>query len=152
MRKTLHLTSRYGGKIDPHQDGCCFPGCEDVCGSVVTLPVCDRHAVETYRKVREVLGAPAPKGMPSSRAKFTPGLVYFIRQENLIKIGFSNDVARRRQTLGGGSVLATMPGDQFTERALHKKFNHLRAHGEWFRPGAELLDYIRSLRREPRDS
>jgi hypothetical protein len=37
------------------------------------------------------------------------------------------------------------------ERELHERFSHLRMRGEWFRPGLELITYIRdhAIRFEP---
>ena len=31
---------------------------------------------------------------------------------------------------------------QKDEKALHRKFSHLRLHGEWFEPARELLNFI----------
>lgn len=71
--------------------------------------------------------------------------VYFAqrRQHGLIKIGYSRNVANRLQQMGA-KMLGVVPGDRVTEKELHKRFDHLRARGEWFRPGDDLLTYIRT--------
>jgi len=75
--------------------------------------------------------------------------VYFIQAyaDGLIKIGFSNDPYKRLAILQCGSpvplrLIATIAADISLESALHKKFKHLRQHGEWFYPAIELLEYI----------
>jgi DNA-binding Xre family transcriptional regulator len=76
-------------------------------------------------------------------------LVYFIRAKRfeLIKIGHAKDVLKRAgfvrcEVRSNLVILATMDGGRETEMACHRKFAHLRVRGEWFRPAAELLDYI----------
>jgi len=65
------------------------------------------------------------------------GWVYFIRSGDLVKIGYSTDVAyraRQLRTLSAGRcvLVAAHPGTQKDEFALHKRFSSLRQHGEWF--------------------
>ncbi|KKK58276.1 hypothetical protein LCGC14_3046080 [marine sediment metagenome] len=75
-------------------------------------------------------------------------MIYFIQAENdLIKIGYTNDVKQRLRTLRTMSperlnLMKTIKGDQKQETLLHRRFKHLRSHGEWFRSEQELLDYI----------
>lgn len=72
-------------------------------------------------------------------------LVYFMRRESLIKIGYSCQVKRRATDLGA-AVLATVPGGPSTEAQMHRRFHELRQHGEWFYPGHQLVGYINELR------
>lgn len=74
--------------------------------------------------------------------------VYFARPigGELIKIGFSEDVARRMRTLAisfeeGVEVLATCDGGREVEAAYHCVLANWRHEGEWFRPN-ECLDAI----------
>lgn len=76
--------------------------------------------------------------------------VYFARAGDAVKIGVSRNVRRRVQMLSTCSpfpiqLLAVMPGGIQDERALHRRFAHLRMNGEWFRPDSELLDFIATL-------
>ena len=77
-------------------------------------------------------------------------MIYFIQSENggLIKIGYTYKSAKSRLSqLQTGSpdkliILKTEEGDEHYERELHTRFKDLRQHGEWFRPGMELISHI----------
>ena len=80
----------------------------------------------------------------------SPRTVYFIQQgtRGPIKIGVAVDIAARIKTLQTGCaeplrVLATVPGSQQAEHALHRQFADLRMEGEWFSPAPELIAYIK---------
>lgn len=73
--------------------------------------------------------------------------VYFIRSEDLIKIGYSNDVRQRtdaviRMLRAGGTYLGYMAGDRSVEKYLHAKFADLREYGEWFKSSPDLETFI----------
>jgi hypothetical protein len=78
--------------------------------------------------------------------------LYFIqcKATRLIKIGITQGSleARLRAILSMSPMplefdrLGVMRGWRATERKLHGRFAHLRHHGEWFRPEADLLDFI----------
>lgn len=76
--------------------------------------------------------------------------VYFIQQgeSGSVKIGYSKNPAQRLATLQTGHseplhMRAMAPGSMAQERALHDRFSHLRVSGEWFRPGEDLIAYMR---------
>lgn len=76
-------------------------------------------------------------------------LVYLIAADisGLIKIGSAVDPQARLRTLQTGSpeplrLIDTRPGGEAHERELHRRFSHLRAHGEWFHPDADLIALI----------
>jgi len=80
------------------------------------------------------------------------GCVYFLlgRKSKRLKIGHSFHVPSRVKALQSSSpeelvVIKTIPGSQQLETRLHKKFAHLRLHGEWFRATTEIMEYIQSL-------
>lgn len=75
--------------------------------------------------------------------------VYFIQASNgYIKIGVAESPAHRLRTLRGMSplplrLILVLPGRGADgESELHGRFAEHRAHGEWFRPAPELLDFI----------
>lgn len=83
-----------------------------------------------------------------------PGWVYFVLADDLglVKIGYADNVRTRLDTLRGMSpvgltLLARIKGDQVFERSLHKKFAHLKDHGEWFRYTMEMHAYLNSVKR-----
>ncbi len=71
--------------------------------------------------------------------------VYFAQREadGLIKIGWSRSVKLRMSAIRA-KVIGAVPGERAEEKVVHAKFAHLRVKGEWFRPGEELLEYIRT--------
>ncbi len=89
-------------------------------------------------------GAPKPKPEPL-------GQIYFIKSKNLVKIGFSQDLKNRCATLKTMSPISpqliyTLKGSVDKEKEIHRRFNHLRHHGEWFRYTDEIRNYIDSMR------
>jgi len=78
-------------------------------------------------------------------------VVYFLAAGPFIKIGKgSGDATKRASELQTGcpypiTILATMPGGVREEKALHRRFARIRAHGEWFRAEDFLLNFIASI-------
>lgn len=78
------------------------------------------------------------------------GLVYFVKDERRVKIGFSTNLLKRMQTLQGHSgleleVLLTLEGKTIRdEKNLHKRFakDRIRKGNEWFRLSDEILAFI----------
>ena len=75
--------------------------------------------------------------------------VYFVqaKESRLIKIGTSVNVRGRLRELSGASpeeleLLVDIRGDREVETRIHERFAKYRKHGEWFEPGAELLEFI----------
>lgn len=79
-------------------------------------------------------------------------MIYFIQATDgtgPIKIGVAIYPQRRLIDLQAGcpvilKIIKTIEGEQSQELLLHKKFAHLRLHGEWFSPAEELLSFINS--------
>lgn len=79
-------------------------------------------------------------------------MIYFIQQgpHGPIKIGHTTNAIRRLRNLQIGNpdplhIVATTHGDPSLESKLHIRFQSLRIMGEWFKPGTELLEYIKGL-------
>lgn len=73
--------------------------------------------------------------------------VYFLHAPSvhLVKIGVSGDPERRFSEIGLISpvpvvVWAVVDGGHDVEADYHRRFSHLRHHGEWFHATAELLN------------
>lgn len=78
---------------------------------------------------------------------------YFIRDAEGIKIGRSIYPLGRMKNFqaGNGSkmeLLIAVPSSELSEPQAHWKFQHLRTHGEWFRPEQDLLDFIVAMKRQ----
>jgi len=78
------------------------------------------------------------------------GFTYFVRDGELIKIGFTERPSRRLRQLKREfpdlELLSVVPGVVSGEFETHQRFDHLRSHGEWFRAEPELLDFIALLK------
>jgi hypothetical protein len=76
-------------------------------------------------------------------------MVYFIQGKvtQLVKIGrTSRNVQNRLNRFTSPDVLVCLKvTEEFTERALHKRFRASWSHGEWFKPDPELMEFIAQL-------
>ena len=80
-------------------------------------------------------------------------MLYFIQgtQTGNVKIGHTTDRFIKRfaeaATLSSDPTICigTTDGDSEAQVNLHRRFAHLRSHGEWFRPSNELLEFISNL-------
>lgn len=64
-------------------------------------------------------------------------MVYFISNQQYVKIGFSKNVESRMSSLQTASptkltLLFSIDGDTYTESKLHEYFKDFRMEGEWF--------------------
>lgn len=76
--------------------------------------------------------------------------VYFVQAGDSIKIGVTVDLGARISALQTSTphklkLLKAIAGGRPEEIELHKRFDHLRIRGEWFRAEAELVEYITML-------
>jgi hypothetical protein len=132
---------------------CLADGCRNSAHAEAPVSLCGRHIHEVYTFAQDLVGArwsetlndelarsqPQPVQLPKADP---PSWVYFARVGDLIKIGFSTYPKARFKTLKVDEVLAVIPGTRDDERRCHTAFAHLRAHGEYFRPGEDLLAFI----------
>jgi hypothetical protein len=91
--------------------------------------------------------------MKSWKAEGPQVVYYLLRADRTIKIGTTTRLAERRSALqcehGPMELLLTHCGAYRREAQVHSRFRALRAEKrEWFRPGAELLEWIASTRRK----
>lgn len=92
----------------------------------------------------------SPEPPRSMQVTNKPSCVYFLRSNGLIKIGLTTDLPKRIAALKTASanvieLIATVAGDRQLEMKLHKRFAHLRQHGEWFAENDELKGFIEGL-------
>jgi hypothetical protein len=81
------------------------------------------------------------------RASVEKGIVYFIRQGALVKIGFTTNLARRMKELTTTSahnltVIKTVPGTMELEAFFHDRFKALHHRNEWFRHRGDLVAFL----------
>lgn len=99
------------------------------------------HTPEEMNAITEKTLAETAKKLPAL------GVIYFIKCNSFIKIGFTTDIEARMATLQTDNpydlvLLKTVPGDRTDELAFHEKFFHLHYNNEWFRYEKELLEYL----------
>ncbi|HCX66930.1 GIY-YIG nuclease family protein [Parvibaculum sp.] len=75
-------------------------------------------------------------------------VVYFIGDEEFVKIGYTTSLEARFKALRTSSprplkVHHVLFGGRDDERELHQRFSHLRVEGEWFCLSGELLKFIK---------
>jgi hypothetical protein len=106
---------------------------------------------ETLAALKEVHKKPSKDDLEWESMQRAPvGYVYFIRSGNLVKIGFSADVASRLTNIRvgcamGARLVAAIPGTEDTETYFHKLFEGNKEHGEWFRIEGLLADVLKRL-------
>lgn len=74
-------------------------------------------------------------------------MIYFIKQGDYVKIGFTNRFKTRLTQLQVSSpikleVLAIIDGDKNDEQKFHNQFKHIASNGEWFIHCDELKSFI----------
>jgi DNA-binding XRE family transcriptional regulator len=74
-------------------------------------------------------------------------MIYFIKQGDYVKIGFTNRFKTRLNQLQVSSpikleVLGIIEGNKNDENNMHEKFKHISTNGEWFIYCDELKSYI----------
>lgn len=102
------------------------------------------------------MGVTRPKRKPRTPVNSEGPVVYFIQagESGPIKIGFTErPVAHRLSNLQTASAdelraLVCVSGTRQHESDLHFRFRDHHIRGEWFKPAADLLEYIASLREE----
>lgn len=75
-------------------------------------------------------------------------MIYFIKANDKVKIGYAEDPSKRIPSIQTSSpyeleVLLILEGNYDLEYKLHKRFNDLRATGEWFDFGESIKSYIK---------
>jgi hypothetical protein len=133
----IRLCTRYGVGFREDDDDVVFVDWPEFCAAL-------------KRAVNETVYRQTPTYTETKR----PTTVYFVRARTtgLVKIGCTSNLDGRVKELKSMSgdvldLLGTEPGGIARERELHRQFSDHRKHGEWFAPAAELLAYIKQLKR-----
>ena len=80
-------------------------------------------------------------------------MVYFIKQNDYLKIGYTNNFNKRLNQLQVSSpvkleVLGIIKGTKEDESNYHKMFSKFHSNGEWFSYNEELINFIDNLDKE----
>ena len=108
-----------------------------------------QHAkpVRDYLKLIHPTANLLPFGYVRKRGIVDQEYVYFFKAGDAVKIGRSNDPAKRRAILQTGNpafinVLGVIPGDVEAEKHIHYELRNFRCAGEWFRWCPDVEEYI----------
>jgi predicted DNA-binding transcriptional regulator AlpA len=119
----------------------------------------------SWREVRRYIEAPDLEERVTHNEEYEAGIlnfryplprasrVYFVQLNNMIKIGFTDDLRQRMIQLMNDSpyqikLLHSALGDRNLERSYHLQFAKLCVRGEWFHADQELIDFIQMLEGE----
>lgn len=163
-RKTGISVSRLAqGRVKPpsvlDRNGPDFAGCiaNSQCTQEIIegapIPLCGKHIREVYEfaqdlvterwdgAVREYVADLQDRFKPpqSVTKRPRPGYVYFVRLGDRIKIGYSENVARRLTVIPHEEVLGVVPGTREDEQGWHQLLADYRTVGEWFRAEPDVL-------------
>ena len=79
----------------------------------------------------------------------TRGYVYYARDANMVKIGFSKNPWARMADLRIAApkieLLAVQPGTLDDEKTTHRRFEAIRGDGEWFKATKELMAHVATV-------
>ncbi len=105
--------------------------------------------IEALRRQKEANVAAVERGekIAKDARVGVGGYVYFVRVDDLIKIGYSTQPYQRlRAYPPNAEVLGVFPGTKKLERDLHGRFRFaLRKGREWFRVADEILEYVNEM-------
>lgn len=122
-----------------------------------------REATEALKWLRATTG---PNGeirealphleLMRTRTNHVGGCVYLVEATGIdkVKIGFATNLADRLRNLQTAcpvplKLLAVVAGGDEVELELHRRFAHLRSHGEWFFLTTEVRNAIERLAWQP---
>jgi hypothetical protein len=127
---------------------------EEMCAAQYCLTDKDREVCQSIHDALYANDDPARQRSYIRGIEDAGDWVYFARMTvgdfDLVKIGVTIDIKKRLKSLQTGcpgelEVIGKMRGGLKMEQHLHRKFGHLRYNREWFRPGQDLLDFIKGL-------
>jgi hypothetical protein len=104
------------------------------CGMVIS----DEDYLDRFGPDPEVFGPIGPASHPP--------VVYYMRLDAIVKIGFTTRLGRRLMDINPQGVLAVEWGARRMEMQRHNDFAAQHIHGEWFRFGPELAAHVVDVR------
>lgn len=104
----------------------------------------------TARTKAELVYAETLSNYKSPEDRHENKCLYFIRCEDVVKVGVAKHPQDRMKRLQTGApaplvLIASIPKAGHREAECHKRLAHLRVHGEWFRYTGEVNDLIGEL-------
>lgn len=118
----------------------------------IDVQLCERHLRKAWAAFELITGTPEPEEQENpirdTHSDHIPGAVYFVRIGELLKIGWTSNVAERFRQLSPDAVLHVEAGTRADERNYHHQFKKHLAHGrEWFTANDETNAAVDKLSR-----
>lgn len=112
------------------------------------INVCTEHMMQAYLHIRDQIIAHDGKTFQEPWTRPDTCLVYYVRNGDLIKIGYTWNLWQRMNKIPG-MLLAAEPGSPEIESQRHEQFAALRVgrNAEWFQDGPDLMRHIHGLRK-----
>jgi hypothetical protein len=150
-----HVTYRHRELKEQYPGGIVCMGCQVKMMSelekVVYMP---EFSEAMHRRARKQWESSRREALEMARVKRAnpdaAGLVYYIRINEQIKIGYTTNLKQRSRSYPPGSeLLAVEPADPDLERYRHQQFKRQLVRGrEWFTPSVALMEHIDQMRTE----
>jgi hypothetical protein len=134
------------GMVDPED-----PAFEQITRVLIDMRMAGVHLAPATVTAAVKLGRLYHSGDATPHRPSTPTsimkrhVVYYMRFGPVIKIGTTDDLRRRAQTLKPDEVLAAEPGGRDLETKRHHQFARHRAERELFFPAPELRAHIKRV-------
>lgn len=126
--------------------------CEKPALRDIDVQLCERHLAKAWAAYQLISGTPEvpdredPK--PDYHDDSTPGAVYFIRKGDLLKIGWTSNIAQRFGHLSPDAVFHVEAGTRADEANYHSRFKeHLKEGREWFACNGDTMHIVDSIQR-----
>ena len=140
---------------------CTWFDCERLSATELDVPLCMIHACAAHHDyVRVTADAQTAEqtalersiekvesGVPLDPNDPTPGWIYYIQIDDVIKIGYAKRISQRMRAFPpNATLLAAEPGTKKLEHVRHSLFHvHLAWGREWFHDNPELRDWIAKI-------
>mgnify|MGYP002737250170 CR=1 FL=1 len=144
--------NRHGVPLRGKEPGKCrYANCVRAVSQYTDMEMCDTHVHQVAREIKfrePNLFIIVKTEKPPRRTVPKTGLIYYLEDDGLIKIGWTSNLQRRmRQFLPNHKLLAVEPGTRSDERRIHRKFAvHLTHGNEWFAAVPSIRKHIEMVK------
>ena len=130
---------------------CNMEQCQRDASDRVGIALCERHIEKAWAAYQVLMGANVPDKLPDPerdrKSLDAPGVVYVIRVQDMIKIGWTSDPKRRMSDLQPDAILHYQAGSRRDEYKLQGRcMDYLVKGREWFDTSPAMIQFVKDLR------
>ena len=130
---------------------CNIDHCETASSERVGIALCERHIEKAWAAYQVLQGADIPAKLPQQerdvRSIDARGLVYVVRVQDMIKIGWTSNPSTRMSHLQPDAILHFTAGTRRDEYKLQGRcMDHLVKGREWFDTSPAMIQFVKDLR------